>query len=393
MVELSDDELLAELGVEVEQKKAHALSAREERIVAGFEDILKFYDEHGRIPQHGEQRDIFERLYAVRLDRLRELEECRTLLAGMDKHGLLNADLEASHGAPEALDDDALLAELGVEDGAEDDITNLRNVQSREERRAAEEIANRERCADFATFAPLFDRVKTDLETEARETRPFGKDAGIAKGEFFILGGQIAYVADVGETIRAPNGEFDARLRVIFSNGTESNLLRRSLQRALYKDEAGRRITEPSAGPLFGDQAGDEDQESGTIYVLRSNSTHPMVTQHRALIHKIGFTGGSVEARIAGAEKDATYLLASVEVVAEYKLYGVSRKQLEALLHKVFSPALLDLTIPDRFGNPVKPREWFLVPLAAIDDAVEKIRDGSITEYVYEPKQAKLIRT
>ena len=276
-------------------------------------------------------------------------------------------------------------------DQADEDITNLRNVQSSDERRAAEEIASRERCQDFATFAPLFDRVKTDLEAEARETRPFGKDASIARGEFFILGGQIAYVADVGETIRAPNGEFDARLRVIFSNGTESNLLRRSLQRGLYKDEAGRRITEPSAGPLFGDRAGEDDQESGTIYVLRSNSKNPIVSEHRELIHKVGFTGGSVEARIAGADKDATYLLASVEVVAEYKLYGVSRKHLEAMLHKVFSPALLDLTISDRFGNPVKPREWFLVPLTAIDDAVERIRDGSITDYVYDPKQAKLV--
>lgn len=392
MSDLTDDELLAELGVEIEPAKPNALSAREERIVAGFEDILKFYDKHGRAPQHGEQRDIFERLYAVRLDRLRELEESRTLLAAMDKHGLLGADLEVLHTGPDTLDDDALLAELGVEEPVDDDITNLRNVQSREERRAAEEIANRERCQDFQKFAPLFDRVKTDLETGERETRPFGKDASIAKGEFFILGGQIAYVAEMGETIRAPNGEYDARLRVIFSNGTESNLLRRSLQRGLYKDEAGRRITEPSAGPLFGDEAGDEDQESGTIYVLRSNSTNPMVAEHRELIHKIGFTGGSVQTRIANAEKDATYLLASVEVVAEYKLYGVSRKHLEALLHKVFSPGLMDLTISDRFGNPVKPREWFLVPLSAIDDAVDKIRNGTITDFIYDPKVAKLVR-
>jgi hypothetical protein len=115
MVDLSDDELLAELGVSVEQKAARAYTPQQERIIAGFEDILKFHDEHGRAPQHGEQRDIFERLYAVRLDRLRELADCRSLLAGLDKHGLLEANTDASHIVPDALDDDALLAELGID--------------------------------------------------------------------------------------------------------------------------------------------------------------------------------------------------------------------------------------------------------------------------------------
>ncbi len=36
----------------------------------------------------------------------------------------------------------------------------------------------------------------------------------------------------------------------------------------------------------------------------------------------------------------------------------------------------------DRLGNPVKPKEWFLVPVAAIDEMVERIKDGSITRMV-----------
>lgn len=395
MVDLTDEELLAALGATIEPAKARTYSPQEERVIAGFEDIERFFEEHGRAPLHGEERDIFERLYAVRLDRLRELDECRTLLEPLDKHGLLNASVESERAVPEQLDDDALLAELGIENEVDDDITKLRHVQSREERRAAEEIANRERCEDFDQFKPLFDQVEEELATKVRETRPFVKDAGFLKadivaGQFFIIGGQIAYVADVGETFRAPNSEFDARLRVIYSNGTESNILRRSLQRALYKDEAGRRITEPSAGPLFGFEEEDGDVESGTIYVLRSRSNHPFVTEHRELIHKIGVTGGSVEARIANAEKDATYLLAGVEVVATYKLVDINRKRLEALIHKVFRPATLDLTIPDRFGNPVQPREWFLVPLHIIDEAVNKIRDGSIVDFIYNPATASL---
>jgi len=285
-----------------------------------------------------------------------------------------------------------LLAELGVDaPAAADDITQLRHVASFAERKAAEEIANRARCEDFEKFQELFESVENDLKDGRRKTLRFGRDASVLQGNFFVLGGQMAYVAEVGEPIRAPNGEADARMRVIYSNGTESNLLQRSLQRALYKDETGRRITDADNGPLFGDTLEPDDIESGTIYVLQSKSDHPFVAQHRELIHKIGVTGGKVETRIAAAKDDATYLLAGVDIVATYKLAHINRTKLENLFHKIFAPAQIELTIDDRFGRPVKPREWFLVPLQAIDEAVNRIRDGSITNYVYDPKSARLV--
>lgn len=392
MVDLSDDELLAELGVSVEKKTARTYTPREERIIAGFEDILKFYDEHGRAPLHGEQRDIFERLYAVRLDRLRELDECRTLLVPLDKHGLLDASSDSSRAAPEELGDDALLAELGIEGGDDDDITQLRHVKTREERRAAEEIASRDKCEDFDKFKPIFAQLKSDLDAGVRNTRPFELKAEIRVGSAFIVGGQMAYVAESGEIYLNANGMSDARLRVVYDNGTESNILMRSLQRALHKDEAGRRITDPEAGPLFAANADVDDTESGTIYVLRSKSDHPLIAQHRELIHKIGVTGGSVSTRIAAAENDATYLLAGVESVAEYKLFNINRTKLEKLIHRFFADAAYDIEIADRFGKPVRPREWFLVPLHIIDEAVQKIRDSSISEFVYDPRTASIIK-
>lgn len=388
------DDLRAELDEFAQPAKKGGRSPREERIIAGFEDIQRFVEQHGHAPQHGEDRDIFERIYAVRLDRMRTLEECHSLLQPLDRQGLLGDADDAEHVAAvtEArMDDDELLAELkGV--GGSSDITELKHVRPHAEIRAAEEIANRERCPDFERYQPLFKQADADLKAGVRQTRAFGKDASIAAGNFFILGGQTVYVAEMGDIFRTPNGEPDARLRVIYANGTESNLLLRSLQRALYKDETGRRLTEPDAGPLFSGVREDSDVESGTIYVLRSRSELPFIVEHRELIHKIGVTGGAVETRIANAVHEATYLLAEVDVIATYKLVGINRTKLENLLHRIFAPAQLDLVIKDRFGHPVKPREWFLVPLQVIDEAVTRIRDGSIEGMIYDPKSASLVQ-
>ena len=235
-----DDALLGELGVEVETGQHGSRSPKEERIIAGFEDIQRLVTEKGRAPQHGEERDIFERLYAVRLDRLRELPECRALLEPLDHQGLLSVA-----GMPSApvdyLDDDALLAELGVDGKGEGDVTNLRFVRSGAEKRAAEEIANREKCEDFERFAPLFDAVQHDLDIGARATRPFVKDAGflkadITQGQVFIVGGQVASVEGVcppghgiGGRYLAPSGQLMClgcqltKFRDVDPNTTQAN--------------------------------------------------------------------------------------------------------------------------------------------------------------------------
>ena len=129
-----------------------------------------------------------------------------------------------------------------------------------------------------------------------------------------------------------------------------------------------------------------------TIYVLRSKSEQPEIAAHRAVLHKIGVTGGKLENRFLNAKLDPTFLMADVEVVATYGLYNVNRVKLENLIHRVFDSAQLNLELKDRFGIPVKPREWFLVPLHAIDEAVERIKNGTITGYVYDPLVARLVK-
>lgn len=386
-----DDELLAELGVEVESKAASNHTPREERIIAGFEEIQRFVEEHSRLPEHGEDKDIFERIYAVRLDKIRASNECRDLLTANDKQGLLTNALNLTEKPFEHLDDDELLSELGIDLTVGSDITQLKHVKSSAEKKAAEEIGNRTLCEDFDKFKPLFEVVQKDLNEGKRKTMPFSKDGSIEEGNFFILSGQKAYVASVGEEFIGSDGRKEYRLRVIFDNGVESNQLMRSLQKRLWEDESGRRISDVSYGPLFDDNVEDDDVGSGTIYVLRSKSELPEIKENAAILHKIGVTGGSVEKRIGDPKVDPTFLMAEVEIVATYELFNISRHKLEKLIHQIFDPARLDIEIRDRFGNPVYPREWFLVPLFVIDDAVEKIKHGIITNYRYDKSQAKLV--
>lgn len=390
-----DLELLGELGVDAESPQTGGRSAREQRIIAGFEEIKRFVQEQGRPPEHGESRDIFERLYAVRLDRIRESAECRDILKNVDAHGLLafKDDVRSSRVKEEEPTDEELLASLGVVVAPAEDVTQLVHVRSREEIKAAEEIAQRNPCKNFREFQPLFEKAQREMESGERHTLKFKDNAEVKKGDLFILDGQKVCVADLGESFINENGKTDRRLRVIYDNGTESDLLLRSLQRALNKDKASRRITEPGFGPLFSDEEAEDDLPTGYIYVLRSKSDHPFIAENRTVIHKIGVTGGDVSKRITSARKDPTFLLADVEVVRTFKLSNINRTRLEALLHKFFASARLDMELKDRFGGQVEPREWFLVPLSAIEEAIGKLKEGSIRNYRYDAETARIVES
>jgi hypothetical protein len=401
-----DDVLLAELGVDTEVKQAQTYTAKQERMIAGFEDIQRFFRQHLRLPSHGEGRDIFERLYAVRLDRIRANNECMELLKMFDTDGLLTDRAECAkepNGEYELDGDEALLDALGV--AQTNDISQMKHVRStaarHAERNAAEEIAQRKPCEDFADFQLDFEAVQADLESGRQTTELFKTShrTQIAKGDWFILDGQKAFVAEVGQWFTPEHGERDRRLRVIFDNGTESDLLLRSLRRALNKDEKSRRIVLPQpeleddfsdAGPLFSNKSDSGDCASGTIYVARSLSDHPFVQEQRDVLHKIGVTGGDPLKRIAGAKKDPTFLLAEAELVASYRLANINRSSLESLLHKFLARARMDIALADRFGAHVEPREWFLVPLTVIEEVVERIQDGSISRYIFDIKSATL---
>jgi hypothetical protein len=283
-----------------------------------------------------------------------------------------------------------LLKALGVE-AESGSIEELKYVRSDKEREAAEKIANRERCENFDEYKKLFNQVKEDLQSGTRQIIRCEDKTTVEQGDLYITDGQMSYIAKTADVFINNDGREDCRLKVIFDNGTESKMLRRSFQKILWKDDTARRITNPSdMGPLFSSTVSEEDVASGTIYILRSNSTNEYIKKNRQIIHKIGFTTGSVENRISDASNDPTYLLADVEVVKTFTLYNLNANKLENLFHKLFSSAKLEIEIMDRFGKPYKPQEWFMVTLPTIQKAVQLLIDGKLSDYVYEVESAQL---
>ena len=379
----SNRELLDELGIDTAPEEELEFTVEEERIISGFENIHKFVAKYKRLPCQAAESDIFERLLATRLEVIREQGDWHLLLKSLDNQGLLIASEDKTD-----LDNAALLAEVGVDVNDTSGITTLTHVKPRQ---PPVEIGEHIPCEDFEEFEALFTRVQNELQRGFRSTaRHNSDDASINKGDLFILKGQKIYIAELGKMITNKHNHKDCRLRVIYDNGTESNILMRSLQRALAMDSSARRISELTEGPLFSGEAEEGDQSSGTIYICRSLSTHSYIAENRDLVHKIGVTSMPVNRRIADAENDPTFLMAKVEVVADYELVGIKRNKLENLLHCFFEAARLDIEIKDRFGKPIKPREWFCVPLSCIDEAVELVRQGTLAEYFYDTGTASI---
>ena len=401
-----DDALLSELGVETKVAKPKKYTAKEERIIAGFEEIQRFVDEQGRHPTHGEQNDIFERIYAVRLDQIRKSDDCVALLQDMDPDDLLTSrDVVKEDDAEyETKSDEELLEALGVESSNDNDLTQLKHVRSRAEIKAAEEIARRQPCEDFDEFRPVFDQVQTELDSGLRITERYQAEGAIGLGDLFIVEGNKVFVAHLGDEFVDAHGNRDRRIRAIYDNGTESYLLLLSLKKALWRDPAGRRImpaghdphplftaADLEAEPIFVDAPAYDDELSGYLYILRSKSDHPFVTEHRELLHKIGYTRGELEDRFANAASERTFLMADVDVVATYRIANASAGKLENVLHRFFSSARIDVKLREEVGGFVEPREWFLVPLSAIQEAINLIRTGEIANASYDVASATIV--
>lgn len=387
--DLSLDELADVLADFAPKQKKATSSAVEERIVSGFEEIRRFYRTKKSLPTTG-AADIFERLLAIRLAAIKENKTCLAVLEGRDPEGVLSMEIPEEVAVQDMTDDEL---ENLLKGDLEDDLFDLKHVRTFDERSQPEMVAERKPCEDFERYRNLFKAVNLDLRQGVRSYYSLegGANKRVEKGQFYVMGGQIAYIADIGEYFKTAQNRPDARMKVIFANGTESTPLVRSFQRKMYDDPGARGITDPTLIGLFKPQVDTELKANGTIYVLRSKADIPIIAKHRNLIHKIGVTTQPIEARIANAVNDPTYLLADVEIVATYDLYGFNPRKIEDLIHQVFAKVQLDIEIEDRFGKMVRPREWYLVPRSVVDELIEHIHRGDLLDLRYDEKQARLV--
>lgn len=345
----------------------------DERLIASFKDINDFYREHGRKPSSS-STDMREFQLSSRLSGLRTSNEKIKALAEFDEFDLLS-DKEIT-SIDDIFDDD----DFGLLKNTEDSIFNLRHVPATID--MPERIARRKPCKDFESFENLFKTCKEELVAGIRESRKFTGEQQIKVGHFFVLHGVMVYVDQVGEK-EVKNGKVNARLRLIFDNGTESNMLLRSLATELYKDEAGRRILDAHDKALEElELIRPEDTESGFIYILSSLSQHEEIKNTKNL-YKIGFSKLPVSERVKNASKEPTYLMAPVKVEDIYKCYNLNPQKFELLLHTFFGNSRLQLDVHDSFGTRHSPREWFIAPIKVIDIAVQLLINGEIIHYRY----------
>lgn len=346
----------------------------DERLADSFLEINDFYIEHGRIPAV-DTTDINERKLGVRLRALILDETKAESLKPLDTHGLLTIA-----PAPESLGEIFTGDQFGLLDDPTGVLT-IRNVPTNIKK--AENIARAQKSKNFAKYEQGFKDVHVALKSGELMRTSISSEDHIQKNRYFVFNGIVAFVEDRAESFDA-NGKKNAKLHVIYENGTESNILLRSFARTLYRAKEGARIVpaDYETNPEWQDVT-DDDQVTGRIYILKSLSEEPRIQDIQNL-YKIGYTTGEVEDRIRNAEADPTYLTASVEIVASYKCLNMNTQKLEHLIHRFFGDVKLDMSLTSPDGKSYVPSEWYVAPLDVVDRAINLIINGEITHYRYD---------
>lgn len=356
-----------------------------DRLVAGFQDILIFYEANGRLPEDTPAESSLYHKWLGLLKNEKKIERCRPF----DDLGILPQPLSTAEEPQaeyhheltekeqlEAILNDPLLAD--IEDGNDLGLFDVPEYmrQRLEARKEAEYIGKRRPCENFDKYADGFKEIQQGLKSGKYKLVKFS-EPNLKVGRYFVEQGIIGYLAAFEQEAQNNLGRIDGRTRVIYENGSEADIKFRTITKNLSVD--GYSIMDCSEmTPEEFEQCftlSDKDVESGTIYVLCSKSARPEIAAIKDL-YKIGFTVTSVESRIANAKNEPTYLCADVEVVATWKVYNVKSSTLEALMHKLFASVQLQVTVDGH-----QPKEWFIVPFKVIEEAVNAIISGKLIEY------------
>ncbi|PPT92434.1 hypothetical protein XaraCFBP7407_19795 [Xanthomonas arboricola pv. arracaciae] len=369
-----------ELGLLKVKSRVPEAMTQDERLLSAFKEIEEFVKAKGRTPEPN-SRDMHEFKLHSRLSGINDSPAKAEALRPIDNFGLIKRPVET---ITDVLDDD----DMGLLEPEPESIFTLRNVPAHIQ--MPERIASRKPCEDFATFEPFFLECQKELKAGIREMRPFTGEQQIQPGHFFVLNGVMAYVAEVGEK-EIKNKKVNARLRCIFENGTESNMLLRSLATELYKDPNGRRILDHNDKALEElELIKDDDVETGYIYILSSLSERDDV-QSIEHLYKVGYSTVPVPQRIKNAKREPTYLMAGVKIISAYKCYNLNPQKFENLLHTFFGKCCLEVQVIDESGRKHIPREWFIAPLPAIEMAVQLLINRDIVHYRYDADRQQVV--
>lgn len=364
----------------------------DERLLSSFQEIIDFYEKNNREPEQG--GGIQEHQLYARLKGIRENPEKSEMLKGHDKYGLLNYVQKQVASIDDILHDD----DFGLLDDPAEGLYDLKHVKKQDERTSADFVARRKPCKDFEKYEPTFKEVQKDLATNKRKLIKFKQD-DLRAGDFYVHNGVLLLLESIED--KEEKQEFksgsrirkDGRTRIIFENGTESNMLYRSLYKALLAN--GKSITKNADDVFeelpenFNGNINEEDVEAGYIYILKSKSDKEEIRtiQH---LYKIGYSKTPVEERIKNAAIEPTYLMADVRIVMAYKCYNLNPQKFEQLIHNFFGAACLNVDVFDGQGKRYTPREWFVAPLDVIEKAVHLIISGEIVKYKYDSMNSEI---
>jgi hypothetical protein len=387
---LSLDDILADsdFGDVFNFKPSNPIITADDRLIESFSEINLFIDEYGHEPTN--LLDMNERKLSKRLAGIRKEQEKILALKAHDKHNLLQLAEKPIESLDDILQDD-FLANILDDDSSALGIFDLKHVKHSYERQESDFIARRKVCKNFAKYEPLFKQCQTELKSGARKLIKFNEQ-NLVPNTYFVINGVLGYLETVYDLIKDKNSKFDGRIYCVFENGTESNMLFRSLGKMLY--ENGQIVSSLNAENIAEFNQGfnvisEDDQSTGYIYILKSKSTNPKVADVDNL-YKIGYSTIPVEERIKNAENEPTYLMAPVEIIAVYECYNLNPQKFELLLHKFFESACLNLDIFGLENKRYNPREWFIAPLDIINQTIKLIISGQVVSYRYNAQNQQL---
>ena len=357
----------------------------DERLVASFQEINDFYETNNREPEQG--GGIQEHQLFARLKSLRENPAKIEMLKPHDKFGLLNFEIKIIQSFDDIFNDD----DLGILKDDSEGLFDFKHIKKADERASTDFVARRKPCKDFDKYEQQFKEVQSDLKNGKRRLVEF-KLGNLREGAYYVHNGVLFLVEKIDITKKEhykPDGtrvREDGRTRCVFENGTESNMLKRSVEKILYAngnvvsenaDEVNESFIEKFSN------ISNQDEEAGYIYILKSRSDKQEIKKIQNLF-KIGFSKTNVEDRVKNAIQEATYLMADVRIVMTYKCYNMNPQKLEGLLHNFFGNSCLNIDVFDKEGNRHTPREWFIAPVGIIDQAIHLIISGDIVKHRYD---------